>query len=167
MQTNHQLALVLVAFVALAAGCSNDKEVSYKSAGMTQTFSEGKDAIPKDFALPLYPGAQPTGSVSAEGEGSEQSKYVILSTADPIDKVSDFYQEELKKQGWTLQPTQIQSKLISITGTMKGLDSNVMISDDGGKTTISLQLVRTVETKKEDEETNENFTPDKVTPPTD
>ena len=67
MQTNHKLTLALVAFVVFAAGCSNDKEVSYKSAGMTHTFSEGKDAVPKDFALPLYPGAQPTGSVSAEG----------------------------------------------------------------------------------------------------
>jgi hypothetical protein len=167
MQTNHKLTLALAAIVAFAAGCSNDKEVSYKSAGMTHTFSEGKDAVPKDFALPLYPGAAPTGSVSAEGESNEQSKYVILSTADPLEKVSDFYQDELKKQGWTLEPVQTMPKLISISGTLKGLDSNVMISDDGGKTTISLQLNKSVETKKEDEETNENFTPDKVTPATD
>jgi hypothetical protein len=167
MQTNHKLTLALAAIAVFAAGCGNDKEVSYKSAGMTHTFAEGKDAVPKDFALPLYPGAQPTGSVSAEGDGNEQSKYVILSTIDPIDKVSDFYQDELKKQGWTLEPAQTMPKLISISGTLKGLDSNVMISDDGGKTTISLQLNRSVETKKEDEETNENFTPDKVTPPTD
>ncbi|MGC5341070.1 hypothetical protein ACPXBC_31430, partial [Escherichia coli] len=65
------------------------------------------------------------------------------------------------------EPVQAMPKLVSISGSMKGLDSNVMISDDAGKTTISLQLNRSVETKKEDEETNENFTPDKVTPPTD
>ena len=167
MPNRHRLTLIC-AFAALTiTGCANDKAVTYKSSGMTQTLAEGKQSVPKDFQLPLYPGATATGSVSAEGESEEQAKFVILSTADPIDKVSDYYQEELKKSGWSIDNIQNLGKLVSISVNQKGIDGNVNISDDNGKTTISLELNKATETKKEDEEPAENFSPDKVTPPTD
>jgi hypothetical protein len=136
---------------------------------MTHTMAEGKDAVPKDFPLPLYAGAVPTGSVSAQGADDEQTKYLILSTSDSIDKVSEYYQGELKNTGWNIENVQVTPKLVSISATKKDkdLDSNVLIADDGGKTTISLQSTKSVEIKKEDEEPTENFSPNKVTPPTD
>jgi hypothetical protein len=150
-------------------GCSSDKEATYKSGGMTHTMAEGKDAIPQDFPLPIYNGSSPTGSVSAQGSDSEQTKYLMLSTADSIDKVSEFYQSELKNAGWNIENVQVAPKLVSISATKKDkdLDSNVLIADDGGKTTISLQSTKSVEIKKEDDEPTENFSPNKVTPPTD
>lgn len=167
MPINRKISYVFAALVLMNTGCSSDKQVSYKSGGMTHTFAEGKESIPKDFQLPLYPGATPTGSVAAEGDSEEQSKYVILSTKDSMDKVNDFYQDEMKKAGWSIDNIQNMPKLISISGNKKGLDANVMIADDAGKTTISLQLNKASETKKEDEEPAENFSPNKVTPPTD
>jgi hypothetical protein len=136
---------------------------------MTHTMAEGKDAVPKDFPLPLYTGAAPTGSVSAEGAGDEQSRFLILSTTDSLDKVSEYYQGELKNTGWSVDNVQVSPKLVSISATKKDkeLDANVLLADDGGKTTISLQSTKSVEIKKEDEEPTENYTPNKVTPPTD
>jgi hypothetical protein len=167
MPRDHRLTFIFALLVIFAGGCGNDKPVTYNSSGMTQTWSEGKQSVPKDFQLPLYPGATATGSISAEGDREEQAKFVILNTTDSIDKVNDFYQEELKKSGWSIDNIQNMGKLISISVNQKGIDGNVNISDDSGKTTISLELNKATETKKEDEEPAENFAPDKVTPPTD
>ena len=169
VQRGYVVILIGTAIGFTLVGCGNDKEAVYKSGGMTHTMAEGKDAVPKDFPLPLYPNAAPTGSVSAQGAGDEQTKYLILSTPDSIDKVSEYYQGELKSAGWDVGNVQVAPKLVSISATKKDkdLDSNVMIADDGGKTTISLQSTKSVEIKKEDEEPSENFTPNKVTPPTD
>jgi hypothetical protein len=162
------VATIGVSLCLFLSACGNDKEATYKSGGMTHTMAEGKDAVPKDFPLPLYTGAAPTGSVSAEGAGDEQSRFLILSTTDSLDKVSEWYQSELKNTGWNVE-VQVMPKLVSISATKKekDLDANVSLADDGGKTTISLQSTKSVEIKKEDEEPTENYTPNKVTPPTD
>ncbi len=167
MHSLQKLTIICIGALLFSAACSNEKKLTINSGGMTHTFAEGKESMPKDFPLPLYPGATPTGSVSAEGDSEEQSKYVILKTTDTSDKVNDFYQDELKKAGWSIDNIQNMPKLISISGNKGGLDANVMIADDGGQTTISLQINKAVETKKEDEEPSENYTPDKVIPPTD
>ncbi len=67
-------AFILLLVPALLSGCSKEGSVSFNSGGMTHTFSEGKDAVPKDFSLPVYPGATATGSVSAEGTGPGRIK---------------------------------------------------------------------------------------------
>lgn len=167
MPKSHLFTLIFLLTAFVLTACGSDDKVSWKSSGSTQTLAQGKDSVPKDFQLPLYPGATATGSVSSEGDRQDQDKFVILSTSDSIDRVSDYYQDELKKAGWSLDNVQNLPKLVSISVSQKGFDGNVNISDDGGKTTISLELNKAAETKKEDEEPTENFSPDKVTPPTD
>jgi hypothetical protein len=152
--------------VLILSACGPAKEVTFKSGGMTHTFAEGKNAIPKDFPLPIYTGASPTGSVSAEGNEEEQSKFLMLSSPDPVDKISDFYQNELKARGWEITNVQTLPRIVSISAQQKDMDGNVMITDDGGKTTISLSVGKTG-SEKPDETENENFSPNKVTPPTD
>jgi hypothetical protein len=168
-QRFYIVAAISSSLCLFLSACGNDKEATYKSGGMTHTMAEGKDAVPKDFPLPLYTGAAPTGSVSAEGAGDEQSRFLILSTTDPLEKVSEFYQAELKNTGWSVDNVQVLPKLVSISATKKDkdLDANVSLADDGGKTTISLQSTKSVEIKKEDDEPTENYVPNKVTPPTD
>jgi hypothetical protein len=158
-------------FIGLAAAifvcaCGNEKEVTFKSGGMTHTFAEGQDATPKDFPLPIYKGAVATGSVSAEGDNNEQSKFLMLSTADPLDKVSEYYQRELKGRGWQIENVQTWAKLVSISAKQKDLEANVMLADDGGKTTISLSAGRAVEDKTEESDA-ENYKPEKLNLPTD
>jgi hypothetical protein len=149
--------------------CSQDGSAKYESGGMTQTFAEGKEAVPKDFLLPVYPGATATGSVSAEGAGQEESKFLMLSSTDSLDKVSDFYQNTLKDNGWTIDKVDTDApKVVSISAHMKNTEANVMLADDGGKTTISLSAGNAGDTSKEDTESNqENYKPDKANPPTD
>lgn len=62
---------------------------------------EVPDTFPKDF--PLYPGAKVTSSLSGAQTGEGSGFWLTLSTADALDKVSDFYKKELADKGWTTQ----------------------------------------------------------------
>lgn len=152
--------------------CGDQKEVSYKSGGMTHTFAEGQDAVPKDFALPIYPNATTSGSVSAGGEDQEHSQFLMLSSNDPMDKISEFYQSELKGKGWEVDKVDTSPKLVSIDAHKDKLQANAeLVEDNDNKTTISLQVSQISETPTKDDAASEaaaeNFKPDKVTPPTD
>jgi hypothetical protein len=162
-------AAVSVAALSILTGCSEQDKVSFSSGGMTHTFAEGKDAVPKDFLLPVYPGATATGSVSADGGDQDQSKFLMLSTTDAMDKVSEYYQNTLKDKGWTIDKIDTDApKVVGISVHQKDTEGNVMLADDNGKTTISLSAGKAGDTSKEDAESNsENYQPDKVNPPSD
>jgi len=163
--------IFVAAFSVLSlSSCGNQKEVSFKSGGMTQTFAEGQDAIPKDFPLPIYPGATTSGSVSAGGEDQEHSQFLMLSSNDSMDKISEFYQGQLKDKGWEIDKVDTSPKLVSIDAHKDKLQANAELVEDSDsdKTTISLQVSQQSDNPKEDSEAAaENFKPDKVTPPTD
>lgn len=165
----HATALILATVSVAALGsCASQKEVTFKSGGMTHTFAEGKDAVPKDFTLPIYPNATTSGSVSAGGDDQEQAQFLMLTTPDPLDKVSEFYQQKFKDTGWQLDKVEPSNKLVSIDAHKDKLQANAELVDDGGKTTISLQCSRLSDNPKDESESAaENYKPDKVTPPTD
>ncbi|HEY9785029.1 MAG TPA: hypothetical protein V6D17_06465 [Candidatus Obscuribacterales bacterium] len=154
------------AALSLSACGGNDKQVSYKSGGMTHTIQEGEGAVPQEFSKLIYPNAQATGSVSAEGNDQEQSKFAMLSCTTPVDDVSKWYQDQLRENGWEITNVQPLPKMVSISAKKGEVEMNVMIADDGGKTTISLSLGKTIEATPDESEAD-NYTPDKVTPPTD
>lgn len=163
-------AAILALFVSSTlSSCNKEGSVSFNSGGMTQTFTEGKNAVPKGFNLPVYPGATATGSVSAEGSDQEESKFLMLSSPDSLDKVSEFYQNTLREQGWIVDKVDTEApKVVSISAHTKNTEANVMLADDGGKTTISLSAGKAGDTTKEDTEAqSENYSPDKVNPPSD
>jgi len=152
------------------SSCGNQKEVSFKSGGMTHTFAEGQDAVPKDFPLPIYPGATTSGSVSAGGEDQEHSQFLMLASNDSMDKISEFYQAQLKDKGWEIDKVDTSPKLVSIDAHKDKLQANAELVEDSDsdKTTISLQVSQQSDNPKDDSEAAaENFKPDKVTPPTD
>jgi hypothetical protein len=162
----RQFLLCLLPVFAIC-GCSNNGEVTFKSGGTTQTFAEGKTSVPKEFEALVYPQSTTTGSVSADGDNQEQSKFLMLSSTSTPEVVSNWYQTELAKQNWKVDKVQGMPKLISITGHKDDTDVNVMIAEDGGKTTISLQAGKQGDTVNDDKEPAENYAPDKVNPPTD
>jgi hypothetical protein len=162
---NSTHIIVALASWFLLFGCGQQQEVSFKSGGMTHTMAQGGAAIPKEFEKLIYPAAVPTGSVSAEGDNDEQSKFLILSSSDPLQAVSKWYQEQLKAQNWQVDSVQ-DKPIVSISGHKDTLEVNVMIAEDGPKTTISLSAGKQVDTS-EDKEPTENYTPDKANPPTD
>jgi|688.fasta_scaffold424385_2 hypothetical protein len=164
------LVLVTVISAVSLSSCGNQKEVSFKSGGMTHTFAEGQDAVPKDFPLPIYPGATTSGSVSAGGEDQEHSQFLMLSSNDSMDKISEFYQGQLKDKGWEIDKVDTSPKLVSIDAHKDKLQANAELVEDSDsdKTTISLQVSQQSDNPKEESEAAaENFKPDKVTPPTD
>lgn len=159
---------IVVGLAALCAlgGCGQQQEVSFKSGGMTHTMAQGNSAIPKEFEKLVYPDAVITGSVSAEGSNEEQSKFLMMSSSNSLDTVRKWYQEQLKNQDWQVDEVQDKAKVVSISGHKDNLEVNVMIAEDSPKTTISLSAGKQVDTS-EDKEPAENYTPDKVNPPTD
>src|SRR3990167_2475852 len=163
--TKGKLGLVL--FSCLLTACtSSKKEVSFQSGGMTHTFAEGQGSVPSGFPLPVYPGSATTGSVSAEGaKDVEQTKFLMLSSADPVEKVSTFYQSQLKASGWTVESVQTFPKLVSISASRADLESNIMVSADINKTTISLSVSKNVALEGPESASSGVYMPDKLTPP--
>ncbi len=159
--------LIIGGSISVLSACGNPQQVVFKSSGTTETFSQGQSAIPKDFENLVYPDATTAGSVSAEGDSNnEQSKFLMLSSKSPVDKVSKWYQDQLKKENWKMNSPQEQPKLISLTGHKDGTELNIMITEDNGATSISLSIAQQSEGAY-NEENHENELPNKTTPPTD
>lgn len=170
MQQTFCALLLLTALSGslLLTACGKQQEVSYKSSGVTQTLAEGQGSIPADFSLPIYPQSTPTGSVSAQGQkGKDDSTFLILSSADPVQKVSDYYQRQLKAGGWKLQNQQDSPDLVSLSVSKDDQDASVTISanEDKKSTTISLAVSRLDDSQTTPD--NESFSLNKLTPPTD
>lgn len=161
------LSAVLSVAVLTLAGCGNEKSVTFDSAGMTHTFTEGKEGIPKDFQQLIYPGAAIAGSTSAQDKDGEHAAFISLSTADSVERVASWYAATLPKTGWSIDSQDsTQPAFVSIAGHQKDVEIAVLIAQDGDKITISISEGKSGEGDAVDEEQIENFTPNSVTPPT-
>jgi len=168
MQEAKQINLSALPFIVasmLLAGCTSAEQVSYQSGGMTQTFVAGKEAGKQNFLLPIYPNATVTGEVQAQSK-EDQNSFRMLSSDDSVNKISEFYQAELKKDGWTVEPKSVLPNLVNIGAKKDKLDGSIMISgDEHNKTSVNLSV--SVEAEGTPEVSKENFSPDKINPPTD
>jgi len=160
-------SLAFLSLVSLLFACGNSEQVVFKSSGVTQTFSEGKSAIPKDFESYVYPDATTSGSVSAEEANDEQSKFLMLSSKTTFDDVSKWYQDKLKSEHWKIVSNQEQSKVMTLTGSKDNTELSVMITEDSGITNISLSIDKQGTRAENDETKSETDAPNKDTPPTD
>jgi hypothetical protein len=170
--TNAQRTLVLLAGITVSwtmlGGCSSEKQVSYRSGDMTHTISEGKEAVPKDFPVPIYPKSTTTGSVSAQTDAlDENAQFLMLTSDDPYDKIGQFYEQEFKAKGWKVENVQSLPKLVSIAATKDELDANVMLSSDGKKTNISIAVSKNSDKDPIVPDSTQVYTPNQLTPPTD
>lgn len=157
------LLIVLVGCFALLHSCGDDKSVTFKSAGMTHTFNQGD--VTKELQPFVYPGATVIGSTSASDNDGEQSAYLSLKSTDTLEKVSGWYEDTLKKDGWKLDSDDTMPRMINLSGHKEDFEIAVMMSEDNASTTISVSQGRAID-KPVDEEEIENFTPNELTPPT-
>ncbi|HEY9793645.1 MAG TPA: hypothetical protein V6D22_24820 [Candidatus Obscuribacterales bacterium] len=168
------LTACICGLLLLSACASNDAEVTFKSGGMTHTFVQG-EAATKDFPLPLYPKATAVGSNTASGD-SDDEHFMMLSSSDPTNKVSDFYLQELKKAGWSAETSGIipegaankgnsAGTPVMIVAHKPGFEANVMISPEDKQTAISLSVSK--QSNEKPKLSGQEFTPDKLNPPTD
>ncbi|MBZ0189680.1 MAG: hypothetical protein K8F91_25760 [Candidatus Obscuribacterales bacterium] len=160
------LSTVSLAILLSLSGCGNDKSVTFKSAGMTHTFSEGEEDIPKELQAFIYPASTVAGATDAHDAEGEEARFLTLSTTDAIEQVADWYQSTLQKNGWAIDSNEKMPRMINMSGHLKDMEINVVMAEDGKKTTISVSQGRSVEGGFDESEL-ENFTPNQLTPPTD
>jgi hypothetical protein len=149
---------LLATLAALAfAGCSHkvDVHTSQGSVSIDQSngsttiksksgeVSMGKGAVdPASLGLPVYPGATQSNDNSnisindtSKGEGAQ---FVVLTTADPFDKVYDYYKGQLPSGS---EKMKVETGDSSVAQFQIGTDKDqkvVMITGAKDKTTIEL-----------------------------
>ncbi|MBX9696241.1 MAG: hypothetical protein K2Z81_27890 [Cyanobacteria bacterium] len=162
------LSVVLLSLSAAitVSACSQEKSMTFKSAGMTHTIAEGPDSLSADLRNFVYPSAVVAGSTSASDEDGEHARFLSLSSTDDLAKVSSWYEKSLKDGGWTIDSTEKTDRLINISGHANKEEINVLMAEDGKKTTISVSKGKAF-SDAVDEEELERFTPQVLTPPAD
>lgn len=90
----------------------------------------GTNKIPGDFPkdFPVYPGTKVTSSLSGNQNGQSGGFWLTLSTSDTPDKVTSFYETNLKTNGWSADST---------TGTGMGTNWAVSKGNLSGYLTVS------------------------------
>ncbi len=163
------LSVVLLAAPVIFAGlssCSQEKSMTFKTSGMTHTISEGPANLSADLRNFVYPSAFVAGSTSASDEDGEHARFLSLSSTDDLNTVSAWYEKSLKENGWTIDSTEKTDRLVNISGHAKKEEINVLMAEDGKKTTISVSKGKAF-SDEVDEEELERFTPQVLTPPAD
>lgn len=149
------------------SGCGNDKKVTYDSSGMTTTFSQDKSGVPGDMKAFIYPEAKLAGMSSASDKEGEEAKYLSMTSSDSMQKVTDWYTNALKSNGYTVDDDDEQPRSVNISGHKGKLEINITMAEEGEKTTISVSQGKSVDDPA-DEHEMENFTPNEDQPtPTD
>jgi hypothetical protein len=142
------------------------KDASFESGGVNHKFSSGETTDTKDFPITIYPQANPIGANQTSGDADDNSRFLMLATSDPVEKVREFYVDALKNGGWVVNETVRQTTLVNLGATKNDSDASVMISANAdGKTTISMAVSK--KTEGIPKLSGHAFTPDKMNPPTD
>lgn len=145
---SHQKVYSATALISMCciffSGCGRHHgEVSFQTDGVTQTVRQGQIALRAGFPLPIYPQAQPSGSVSAtSNQGHEDDRYLMLFSNDDLNQVKNFYRNALKDAGWKLKNAQESPDMVNITAQKENLEAGVMLTRNQNKTTISLSVSR-------------------------
>lgn len=96
------------------------------------------DAFPDD--VPVYPGAEPTGALSAEGEGVMAT---LRSSAAP-EAILDFYRDALAGDGWSIESERNFGRQRQLSATKDERRVSIQLSGDDTAT----QIVITVERRR-------------------
>lgn len=148
--------LALLVLIALA-GCNREKSVYSSRDGsvtlekkhgdvstMKITGSDGKQvsvdfnagSVPADYPkdIPVYGGAK---TVMAQSTNEKNAHTLMLETADPVNKIADFYKSELEKNGWKTENTVATGEMHMMNATKDKRDLLVQIMNSNDKRTIS------------------------------
>lgn len=99
----------------------------------------GKNELPDDFPddFPIYKGAKVTSSTKMSIDKGT-SFHVSLEVKGSVDKVADYYKEELVDAGYTISSTMETNGNVMYTLEDDGI---VQVVDQDGKTTVQVTLV--------------------------
>ena len=103
-------------------------------------FEEGgnlPDSFPSDF--PVYPDAKLASSWVADGDSTDGLS-IIWETEDSVSKVSNYYENELEKAGWTLSFTSNTEDSTTFAFEKDGAKGFIGVTVEESKVVISLTL---------------------------
>jgi hypothetical protein len=109
--------------------------------GSVPKSSGGGVKVPEDFPkdIPVYPGA-----TAIVHQSVKNGRYLQLKMSDAADKVTTFYQEKLKAEGWKqVSESRSESPRSGSTLLMNSKDKrtlSVVVSHDDKETTLTLSV---------------------------
>ena len=101
------------------SGKNVEIKVEGKGGGAMQIASGGGSlALPEGFRkdVPIYPGAKVATSLM-----TPEGVHMTLQTSDPADRVSTFYEDKLKANGWEIKATFDTAQGTTVIGAKEGL----------------------------------------------
>lgn len=131
-----------------------EKSIESASGGQAKVNISGKDVtvqtkegtyssgttLPSDWPqdVPVYAGAKVEYSGSSNGKDGRNGYAAVLTSADPSDKVVEFYKKELAAKGWVVTGTQ-QASGISVITAEKGVQKvGVSLASENNQTRITI-----------------------------
>lgn len=155
---NFKLALVAIGMAVMIFGCGKKEEetvvsddgtkVTVNSENGTATMTYGTAALPEDLGVSLYPGATAGqgGALQVEGEsedGTDSVLSVSVHSADPIEKVAQYYKDELKKeQPRIFEMAMPTGKMVTITVESGDMVKTIVLSENAQVSGTDIQISR-------------------------
>lgn len=150
------LSAAVLTLLLLVGACRDEPKIIVKADGSTNVLPGGEGAViqaagdgkslpvPTDLPAfaPAYPGARLTTRIGAGGQGEGPGALLVFETADPVDKVSAFYDARAREAGAeaSMQVTELDSSVRIYGGGPDGKLGGAMIaisrSEDGPGTEI-------------------------------
>jgi hypothetical protein len=152
-----RLAAVALLFPAFFCACSNSKTYSSRDGSVTVT-DKGKDQASVSIsgkdgkttldyntgkAITDYPSDTPlykAKSVLDMKNAEKNTRSVTLETADPADKIADFYKSELASKGWESKATMSMGAMTMLTAEKGDRQLLIQITSDDKKRMILQHL---------------------------
>lgn len=143
--------LLLFAAALVLGGCGNagtsssngnaDQPVQTANTGGGQSSTSSTVVSEADLAVPFYPGSTPkdNGDVKSDGD-KEFDATSARETADPAQKVVDFYKDAVTKAGYKVEGNTSTDDSAQLTAT-KGEDERVTVSYTHSKETNTNTVV--------------------------
>ena len=117
--------------------CGGEPASEPEPAEVEEEFEEafGPAQIPDD--LPRYPGAV---IVAFDNESFEDGLTASFQSADPAEKVQEFFTLQLPAHGWTIEIAKALHDAYIIFANKSGLEANIDIMKRGTGTAIDLSV---------------------------
>ncbi|HLW38475.1 MAG TPA: hypothetical protein VKR99_08615 [Candidatus Eremiobacteraceae bacterium] len=101
-------------------------------------------AVTKQLALPLYPGAQPTADgVHVNGPHASEIFAAYYRVNDPLAKVERYYVARLPKGSLKMYVNESDGGTADFAIAVPGLQKQVVLASDRGGTLIALSTTKT------------------------
>lgn len=112
----------------------------------TTTMEYGRTALPEDLGISLYPGATAEEGGTLQVEGQEEGGSVLsvsVHSDDSIEKVAQYYKDELKKdQPRIFEMAMPTGKMVTITLDNGTTVKTVVLSENNQKGGTDIQISR-------------------------